>query len=322
MSRDDGPPNAATLRERRRPPPRETGWPRSRESAGSHPPGPVAPWLGSAFGLVFACRRTVTGIAPHEGAIPADATVLAPESPAGAALRGRRLRRLDHADGRLGMTIDDLGERGYRIAAPGVASFRVSCDGLRVHVDEPARAQGWERLLVGQVLPLAAALRGCEPLHASAVSIGGRVLAIAGDSGAGKSTLAAHLALRGNPLLADDVLSLSLDSDGRPLAHRGASSLSLSRDRDELEHACAAPAWAWRSAPIPRAACCSTRRPRPRRWARSACSGALAPTSRSARRALRRWPTFCASPISATSRRRRACAPSSKSSPRSRATAP
>ncbi|NBV22428.1 MAG: hypothetical protein EBS05_10995 [Proteobacteria bacterium] len=49
-------------------------------------------------------------------------------------------------------------------------------------------------------------LRGWPSLHASAVEIGGRVLALAGPSGAGKSTTTAALALAGHPQFTDDLL--------------------------------------------------------------------------------------------------------------------
>jgi hypothetical protein len=47
--------------------------------------------------------------------------------------------------------------------------------------------------------------RGFIPLHASAVAIGGRAVALAGRHGTGKSTLAAKLADRGHLVLSDDI---------------------------------------------------------------------------------------------------------------------
>jgi hypothetical protein len=148
---------------------------------------------------------------------------------------GERLSELRHGDGRLGMTIDDCGELGLRIEAPRVGSHQISRDGSTVRSSPGALAPWrWQRLLIGQVLPLVAALRGLEVLHASAVAHGGLAFALAGDSGAGKSTLAAHLALRGHALVADDVLAISLAASGRPQAHRGSTALSVSRDDADL----------------------------------------------------------------------------------------
>lgn len=43
-------------------------------------------------------------------------------------------------------------------------------------------------------------------LHAAAVSIRGRLTLLVGNSGAGKSTIAAHLLVRGHPVLGDDLV--------------------------------------------------------------------------------------------------------------------
>ena len=60
--------------------------------------------------------------------------------------------------------------------------------------------------LTGPVLVFLLRLRGVLTLHASAVQIGGVGIGLAGPHGAGKSTTAAALAVRGCPVLTDDVL--------------------------------------------------------------------------------------------------------------------
>ena len=55
----------------------------------------------------------------------------------------------------------------------------------------------WQRFLIAQVLPFAAALHGLEVLHASAVTVAGRALALLGPSGAGKTSLALALCRTG-----------------------------------------------------------------------------------------------------------------------------
>jgi hypothetical protein len=79
---------------------------------------------------------------------------------------------------------------------------------------------GWQRFLIGQVLPLAAAIRGYEILHASAVCIDGRAVAFLGDSAAGKTSLATNMLLEGADFLADDALALEA-RDGVVVAHPG-----------------------------------------------------------------------------------------------------
>lgn len=66
----------------------------------------------------------------------------------------------------------------------------------------------WQAWFTGQLLPLVATLRGLEPLHAGAVLIDGRCIAVTGPSSAGKSTLLAHLVALGAELFADDVIAV------------------------------------------------------------------------------------------------------------------
>src|ERR1051326_5999853 len=47
--------------------------------------------------------------------------------------------------------------------------------------------------------------RGLIPLHASAIAVNARTVALAGPSGVGKSTLAAAFAIRGHAVLSDDI---------------------------------------------------------------------------------------------------------------------
>ena len=67
--------------------------------------------------------------------------------------------------------------------------------------------------LVGPVLGFALRQRGTVTLHASSLSIQGNAIALVGETEAGKSTTAAALALRGWPVLAEDICALA-DSGG------------------------------------------------------------------------------------------------------------
>lgn len=68
--------------------------------------------------------------------------------------------------------------------------------------------------LRGPVMGFLLRRRRVTALHASAVAFGGRALVLCGPSEAGKSTAAAALALRGVPVLSDDITALREDRDG------------------------------------------------------------------------------------------------------------
>ena len=97
-------------------------------------------------------------------------------------------------------------------------------DGTRFLVDERATRIWGEAgpgltdgdvfvYLLGPVMGFVLRRRGRAPLHASSVVIGDRAVALVGMPGAGKSTTAAMLALRGWPVLCEDICSLQ-ETDG------------------------------------------------------------------------------------------------------------
>jgi hypothetical protein len=140
-----------------------------------------------------------------------------------------RLIERVHVDGRLMMAVERHHEAGFHVWAPYYGRHLISPDGGTIRSALPAVAPWrWERLLFAQVLPLAAALRGRELFHASAVAIGDSAFAFVGLSGAGKSSLAAHLVAGGATLLTDDVLALEPVAGG-VLAHPGTGLAGVAR---------------------------------------------------------------------------------------------
>ena len=91
------------------------------------------------------------------------------------------------------------------VDATPIGRFLVTPDCVVVDTPLEASATEWRACLLGPVLAVLCYLRGALPLHASALRIGDRAIAIAGKSGAGKSTLAAALSCRGHPLITDDI---------------------------------------------------------------------------------------------------------------------
>ena len=124
-------------------------------------------------------------------------------------------------------TIDEHPSAGWLLDAPGWGCARVTPDGALVEcARDDAEDWRWQRFLVGRALPFAAVAAGLEVLHAAAVVLAGRAVAVTGTSGAGKSSVAAALALRGAELLTDDVLAVER-SDGGLVAHPGPPLLAL-----------------------------------------------------------------------------------------------
>lgn len=81
--------------------------------------------------------------------------------------------------------------------------------------------------LNGSVYAAAASINGLYPLHASAIAVGGQVVAFNGPAGAGKSTLIAELGRRGYPMVCDDTLILSTPASGPIVALPGHKRLKL-----------------------------------------------------------------------------------------------
>ena len=103
--------------------------------------------------------------------------------------------------------------------------FRISyLDGTVIFVDaagrevwatipEGATVEDTATYLLGPTLGFVLRLRGVTCLHASAVAIDGRAVALAGPSGTGKSSTAAAFARLGYPVLTDDVAAIRDEGD-------------------------------------------------------------------------------------------------------------
>jgi hypothetical protein len=126
-----------------------------------------------------------------------------------APMERRSLLERNGIDGQLALGVYACDGGDYLVDAPGHGRYLVAADGSQVRCDVAGiPAENWQRALLGQVVPLAATLRGMELIHASGVAWGGRAFAFSGPSGAGKSSIAAHLIGMGATPLTDDVLAL------------------------------------------------------------------------------------------------------------------
>lgn len=106
--------------------------------------------------------------------------------------------------------------RFFSLAYSDGTEFMVDGGGERVWGTwtPPWTKEDFATYLLGPVMGFVLRRRNIMPLHASAVSVAGKAIVLFGDAHAGKSTTAAALALRGMPVLCEDIASLH-EVDGR-----------------------------------------------------------------------------------------------------------
>jgi hypothetical protein len=106
------------------------------------------------------------------------------------------------------------------VVADGAYFVLVYGDGVRFAVDRSGREvwMDWPETssledaatyLMGPVMGFVLRLRGLVSLHASAIAVGDRAIALVGEGGAGKSTTAAAFACLGYAVLSEDLVPLA-----------------------------------------------------------------------------------------------------------------
>ncbi len=100
--------------------------------------------------------------------------------------------------------------RYYRFVYADRTEFVVDHSGTEIWARwaEPLTLEDTATYLLGPVMGFALLLRGLVCLHASAIAIEDRAIAILGPAGSGKSTTAAAFSERGFSILAEDVVTL------------------------------------------------------------------------------------------------------------------
>jgi hypothetical protein len=113
------------------------------------------------------------------------------------------------------LAVWDVGDH-FRLRYADGTEFLVAATGAKVCATwpEPLTLDDTATYLLGPIIGFVLRLRGVVPLHASAVAADGWALALVGPAGAGKSTTAAAFALRGLPVLSDDVVPLDPRDEG------------------------------------------------------------------------------------------------------------
>lgn len=97
-----------------------------------------------------------------------------------------------------------------------VADFSIRCDGseITVHAGEGEADSEVANLIEGPILGRAMRLAGQPCLHATALAVDGKAVALMGASGVGKSSLAWALVQQGCTLVTDDMVGLAPGPEG------------------------------------------------------------------------------------------------------------
>lgn len=171
------------------------------------------------YGLVVRSDRALEGLeAAPPDATQVDVTIALGDGARPAAAWSSaavHYRGPDTADGPPSVEVRRSEDAGFWFRYPDGTEFTLDREGTRVGAwwATASTLEDTATYLLGPVLGFALRLRGVLALHASAVLIDGRAVAVVGPSGAGKSTTAAAFAAAGVPVLADDVLAVRTVGD-------------------------------------------------------------------------------------------------------------
>lgn len=172
--------------------------------------------LYSAFGLSLRTNRPIPGLIPLSAEGPADTQIWLDPSltPSGIRDMPADIWYVSEEDGETlpALRVWRLGQGAYfRLAYADGTEFLVDRHGGEVWATWPESStiEDTATYLLGPVLGFVLRLRGITCLHASAVAVGDRAIALMGPANAGKSTTAAAFCRMGYPALADDIVALS-----------------------------------------------------------------------------------------------------------------
>jgi hypothetical protein len=185
--------------------------------------------LHSAAGLSIGADRHVPGLVVSPSCGPPDLTLLLEAAPP-----WRSQATIPHyvapyaaADGRPAVSVR-RGPDGFHFEYADGTNVWIESAARRVWCTWPSAAtlEDTATYLTGPILGFVLRLRGMLALHASAVQIGDRAVILVGPHGAGKSSTAAGLAMRGCPVVADDVVHVRR-TDHQWLAEPSGTTLRL-----------------------------------------------------------------------------------------------
>jgi hypothetical protein len=170
-------------------------------------------WFYSGFGLQLAANRAVPGLTPIGPCVNPDTRIWflrAPALPAGTP-EEPYYRSPFLEQGQPALTVWSLDRGAFlRWRYSDGTEFVVARSGSDVWVSwaSSSTLEDAVTYLLGPIASLVLRLRGVTSLHASAVAIGDRAIALLGPPHCGKSTTAAMFGRMGYPVLTDDVAPL------------------------------------------------------------------------------------------------------------------
>lgn len=174
----------------------------------------------SAFGLGVSASEPIPRLSGASSDRPVDVRVELRHRPGWFATS--RLTRIRYnspyqdASGKPMLTLGELDNGWLQLGFIDGSDFVIDPAGREVWVVWPEHLtiDDMSSYLLGPVMGFVLRLQGRVCLHASAIAIHGRALALIGAPGAGKSTTAAAFAVNGWPVLSDDVVPLTEDDGG------------------------------------------------------------------------------------------------------------
>jgi len=170
------------------------------------------PYSQLAYGLHITSNCRVPGLPADEGPAGGDLEIHLNDGTKFPDLFGEFLYTSENVDefGRPCLRVGRLCTGAYGLFYSDGPRFVVDPHGHEILADWPAGycLEDAVTYLSGPVLAFVLRLRGIISLHASAVAVEGRAIALVGSPGAGKSTLSAAFAKSGYAVLSDDVVAL------------------------------------------------------------------------------------------------------------------
>ena len=171
-----------------------------------------------AYGLRITANRSVPGLRVIEKSVVDDVEIHLNDGAEFPALSTHEFLYTSENMGESGLPALRVGRLfggAFGLFYSDGARFAVDPHGREIVADWPPGYcfEDAATYLSGPVLAFVLRLRGLVCLHASAVAIGDRAIALVGSAGAGKSTTAAAFAKSGHAVLSDDVVALTEQGD-------------------------------------------------------------------------------------------------------------